>query len=99
MVMVLGVRDDWAWVKPRPGDDGFEPPADAKPFDRLATYWSRLAARLPVVGVALVLPATLHPTWPVSQGRDTTAAQGSLTGALLVSVVSLAWIFRDRSRV
>jgi len=56
-------------------------------------------ARFLLVGLTLVVMATLHWAWLSSQGQETTFAVASLTGAVLVSVVGLAWVFRERSKV
>jgi hypothetical protein len=61
--------------------------------------WSqRRSARFLLIGLTLVVMATLHWAWLSSQGQETTFAVASLTGAVLVSAVGLVWVIRERSK-
>jgi aminoglycoside N3'-acetyltransferase len=77
LMMVLGARDDWAWVNARPEDDRAALLADAEPFD------AALTPAEPEVGWLAEVFRTTPGTQVTDHPEGRFAARGALAPALL----------------
>lgn len=67
-------------------------------FERLVAGIRSERYRLLVLGIFAIAFAGAHWVWLVARGDDPTFAIGALQGAVLVSVVALILLYRERRR-